>query len=216
MKSLFAALACVLALARAAAAADALVQLEQFASGVQTLRAKFEQTLYDESGARLERSRGTMYLERPGRFRFDYTEPYRQVIVSDGERVWMYDAELEQVTVRLLDRAVGVTPAALLSAEKPLDATLIPETLGERAGLAWVELRPRAEDASFARVRLGLEGAVPRRMELEDNFGQVTELRFFDVVKNPPLDPERFRFTPPPGADVVGDVPEGGASGAPR
>ncbi len=199
-------LLCALLPAGGVLADTATERLETFLAQVRSLRAGFQQTLYDESFRPLEESSGVMYLQRPDRFRWDYTEPYRQLIVSDGSKVWIYDVDLDQVTVRALSAAVGTTPASLLSSARPIEESFSVQDLGEEGGLAWVELRPLAEDVSFARVRLGFDRRGLRRMELLDSFGQTTVLEFHDVVRNPDLDPDLFHFEPPEGVDVVGDV----------
>lgn len=199
-------LLCALISAGAAFADTASARLDAFLSEVRSLRADFEQTLYDETFRRLEESVGEMYLQRPDRFRWDYTEPYRQLIVADGRKVWIYDVDLDQVTVRDLSEAVGSTPASLLSSGRPIEESFTVEDLGEEGGLLWAGLRPRAEDVSFVRVRLGFDEETLRRMELLDSFGQTTVLEFHDVARNPELDPDLFRFEPPEGVDVVGDV----------
>ncbi|NIR32128.1 MAG: outer membrane lipoprotein chaperone LolA [Gammaproteobacteria bacterium] len=206
MRRILLGLLCALAPAGAAFADTASERLDAFLAEVRSLRADFQQTLYDETSRSLEESAGVMYLQRPDRFRWDYTEPYRQLIVADGRRVWIYDVDLDQVTVRDLSEAVGSTPASLLSSGRPIEESFAVEDLGEEGGLLWAGLRPRTEDVSFTRVRLGFDEQRLRRMELLDSFGQTTVLEFRNVVRNPDLDPDLFRFEPPEGVDVVGDV----------
>ncbi len=190
------------------AAADALATLEDFLGRVDTLEAAFEQSLYDEDDLRIERSAGRFYLDRPGRFRWHYDTPYVQEIVSDGERVWVYDSELEQVTEKRLGEAIGDSPARLLSTGEDLERHFAVRDLGRQGPLEWVELRPKdAEEGAFQAVRLGFEDATLRRMELSDSFGQTTVLRFSEVRVNPDLAPGRFRFEPPAGVDVIRDAP---------
>lgn len=191
-----------------AAAAQVPPRLQRFLDEVQTLRADFRQTVLDEQGERLQSSSGTMYLQRPDRFRWEYREPYPQLIVADGRRVWIYDRDLEQVTVRSLGEAVGSSPAQLLSSGRPLQESFRIEDQGEREGLAWIALEPRDADATFSRVRLGFDGGHLTAMELRDNFGQLTRVRFSAVETNLTLDPGLFEFTPPPGVDVIGDAGE--------
>jgi len=191
-------------------------RLNNYLEGLASLRTDFEQTLYDEDRMLLERSSGTLYLSRPGRFRWHYREPYVQVIVSDGERLWLYDSELEQVTVKRLDRAAQNTPAMLLSGAEELEEHFEVRELEADGELAWVELIPRAENATFTRIRVGFRGDDLEAMELVDSFGQLTEVRFRDVARNPELDRDLFHFQPPPGVDVIGDegdTPGGGAGG---
>lgn len=187
----------------AAAAADTLATLQAYLDRVETLKADFRQVLYDETGRPIETSTGEFYLARPDRFRWSYETPYRQEIVADGQRVWLYDSELEQVTVKTLGDALGSSPARLLSSEAPIHDTFTTRELGAQDGLDWLELKPRETESTFVALRVGFAGDALRRMELEDNFGQNTQLTFNDVAENPDLDPALFRFTPPPGVDVL-------------
>jgi outer membrane lipoprotein carrier protein len=185
-------------------------RMQAFLDQVDTLRSAFRQSLFDDRGQLLETSRGVMALSRPDRFRWEYVEPFPQLIVSDGERVWIHDVELEQVTVRRVAGAIETTPASLLSSKRPVRDSFEVLELGERDGLLAVALRPKADDATFAEVRLGFdegENGGLRLMELLDRFGQTTRLTFELVERNPELDPALFTFEPPPGADVVDDQP---------
>lgn len=190
------------------AQAAATDRLRDFLGRIQSLETHFEQTLYDENGKPLETSRGRFYLQRPGRFRWNYAEPYVQEIVADGKQVWIYDNELAQVTVRRLDDALGSTPALLLSSDEPVENNFKLQDMGVRDGLDWVELIPVAAEASFTAVRLGFSGQDLKRMDLVDSFGQTTELRFSGAAHNPRLDPALFRFTVPTGVDVISDNAE--------
>ncbi len=188
-----------------AAGAGAVERLNAFLANVQSLEASFDQSLYDEDSKLLEESGGQLYLQRPDRFRWSYAEPYVQEIVADGSRLWIYDSELSQVTVRPLDNALGNTPALLLSSDAPLEENFVVREAGLRAGLAWVELTPRSADGSFSSVMLGFAGPDLKTMELVDNFGQKTQLDFSGTRRNPELNPALFRFTLPTGVDVITD-----------
>jgi outer membrane lipoprotein carrier protein len=182
--------------------------LERFQSYVRTTQAAqadFEQKVYDGKGKLKQEARGSFAFLRPGKFRWTYAKPNPQLIVGDGERVWIYDEDLKQVTVRRMAKALGSTPAALLAGAADIEKAFELADAGERDGLAWVEAKPREKEAGFERVRLGLGAAGVEAMELWDNFGQKTVLRFSKIVRNPKLDPAEFRFTPPKGADVLGD-----------
>jgi len=194
-----------LLLVPAAHAADGKARLDAFFKGLKTMRAEFVQTLVDAEQRVLEQSEGVLLLSRPGRFRLDYLKPYSQVYVADGSKVWMYDKDLEQVTVRPQEEALGSTPAMLLSGSDPLERNFILEELGDHEGFTWIDLKPREKDATFAYIRLALEGEVIRAMEMVDNFGQMTRLFFHTVTRNPSVTADAFRFTPPPGVDVVGE-----------
>lgn len=191
------------ALAPFAAAADAVARLDTLLADTQTWRAEFVQTVFDEHKRLLQDSRGLVYIHRPGKFRWVYAEPDPQLIVADGDRVWIYDQELQQVTVRPLDQALGNTPALLLMHRGGISGVFTLTSLGTRAGLDWVELVPKAEGATFERFRLGFDEYQIRVLEMADNFGQTTELRFSDAATNIELDADLFRFTPPSGADVI-------------
>ena len=177
-------------------------RLRAFLQDVHSLRAEFRQRVFDEDARQLDDASGMVYIARPGRFRWDYTSPYLQEIVGDGEKVWVYDADLEQVTVRPLGDALGDTPVMLLSSDTPVEESFDVSPMEGPDGHAWVALTPRGEQASFTEIRLGFEGETLRVMELTDAFGQITRLSFAEVERNPELDPDLFRFTPPPGADV--------------
>ena len=181
--------------------------LERFQSYVRTTQAArgdFTQKVYDKTGKLVQDSRGSFAFLRPGRFRWTYVKP-QQVIVGDGERVWIHDADLNQVTVRKVARVLGATPAALLAGASDIEKSFELKEAGTRDGLEWLEARPREKEAGFELVRLGMSTGGVEAMELVDYFGQTTVLRFSNVARNPQIDPAVFRFTPPRGADVLGD-----------
>jgi outer membrane lipoprotein carrier protein len=179
-------------------------RLQTFLKEIKSLQAEFHQTLLDEHREPLEESRGLFLLQRPGKFRWDYQEPFSQEIVADGKHIWFYDPDLEQVTVKEQAAALGDTPALLLSGERlPKDSFHI-NNLPTKKGLAWVELLPRDKEATFERLLLGFDDHSLRLMELRDSFGQTTRLVFTAVKINISLDPARFIFTPPEGVDVIG------------
>jgi len=181
--------------------------LERFQSYVRTTQAasgEFAQKVYDKTGKLVQDSRGSFAFLRPGRFRWTYVKP-QQVIVGDGERVWIHDADLNQVTVRRVSRVLGATPAALLAGASDIANAFDLKETGSRDGLEWLEAKPREKEAGFELVRLGLSTGGVEAMELVDHFGQTTVLRFTGVVRNPQIDPATFRFSPPKGADVLGD-----------
>jgi outer membrane lipoprotein carrier protein len=186
------------------AVADAQTQLRDFIGQTQTLSAQFSQTVTDRTGRRIQDSTGTLYLARPGRFRWVYEKPYAQLIVGDGKKLWIYDEELEQVTVRKLDRAIGESPAALLAGSNDIEKLFVLKDGGRRDGLDWLEATPKSREGNFEQVRMGFKGIEIKAMEVKDNFGQTTRLRFTDVKRNPALPAKLFRFTPPKGVDVIG------------
>jgi len=186
------------------AQASALERFQEFLRGTQSARASFEQKVYDRQRRLVQESNGTFSFLRPGRFRWRYAQPYEQVIVGDGERVWIHDPDLNQVTVRPMARALGSTPAALLAGSTDVERAFEFAEGGTADGLEWLEAKPRGEDSGFERIRLGLNAQGVQAMQLTDHFGQTTELRFSALVRNPPLAPDDFRFVPPKGADVLG------------
>ncbi len=198
-------LACCILASPAAAPADGIAALQGFFQGLRSLEAAFHQTVRDETGRIVQESAGTLALQRPDRFRWDYVAPYRQVIVTDGRRLWIYDEDLEQVTVKDF-AAIGDTPATLLSSDRPLEASFVLQDGGTGKGLSWVVLRPRRPDTGFARIRLGFAGNDLAVMTLTDSFDQTTEIRLDALRRNVAIDPRRFVFRPPPGVDVIDDT----------
>lgn len=186
---------------------QAIERLKHFLSEIRTLKADFTQTVLDSQLDVTQESAGTVWLKRPGRFRWDYDTPYEQIIVSDGSHLWMYDPELEQVTVKDAGRSLASSPAMLLTGEGSLDETFRVETLDREGDLSWIKLVPRIKDSQFELVRLGVSDEYVEIMELTDNLGQITRIRFSNVAINPALPDGRFEFEPPDGVDVVGDVP---------
>ena len=187
------------------ARASGLDQLHAFLEHTHSATATFRQTVTRRDGRASQTSSGTFAFERPGRFRWVYEKPYAQVIVGDGQRVWVYDHDLSQVMVRNLDTALGQTPAALLAGDNALENNFTLVAAGDSDGLAWVDAVPKAHDSQFKSIRIGFADDLPQRMELTDAFGQTTTLVFADMKRNPPLAPATFVFTPPKGADVVGE-----------
>lgn len=187
------------------AAESATEKLNDFVKTVQTFQAEFVQTVLGPHGQVMEEAQGTFILERPGKFRWDYEEPYPQHIVADGERIWFYDIDLEQVTVNSQLEALADTPATLLSGNsKPSDKYLLTDIPSDD-GLLWVELLPKDVDSSFQTVTIAFDKVGLRQMIMKDSFDQKTRLVFNKVVENPKLAEDIFMFTPPEGVDVVGD-----------
>src|SRR5437867_11940443 len=184
--------------------ASGLDQLHAFLSDTKTSKGTFTQSVASKTRPAAQNSSGTFAFQRPGKFRWTYDKPFEQLIVGDGARVWIYDRDLNQVVVRKLDAALGATPAALLAGDNALEKNFTLVAGGESDGVEYVNATPKAPDAQFTRIRVGFVDNLPRRMELTDAFGQTTELTFSDVRRNPKLAPDMFRFTPPKGADVVG------------
>ncbi|MDQ7073430.1 MAG: outer membrane lipoprotein chaperone LolA [Gammaproteobacteria bacterium] len=185
---------------------SAIDKLNHFVATVETFQADFTQTVFDSNGQVMEEAKGTFALERPGRFRWDYQEPYPQHIVADGQRIWFYDVDLEQVTVNSQLEALADTPATLLSGEnKPADKYLLTD-LPSDDGMVWVELIPKKEETSFQTIVLAFDDVGLRQMIMKDSFDQQTRLVFNNVVENPKLADDLFVFLAPEGVDVVGEV----------
>lgn len=196
----------LMALAAEKGANEGYAQVEKYLGSLQGLQADFQQTLTDGKGQVTDRSSGTLAIRRPNRFRWDYREPHQQLIVADGTRIWLYDNDLEQVTVRRLDESLSATPAMLLSGEGNLADNFTVTKTSQDAVAQWVMMEPKRNDTDFKWVRLGFAADTLKFMQLADKLGQITTLEFSKVEKNPPLDPSRFTFTVPPGADVIGDA----------
>ena len=185
--------------------AGAVEQLHDFLKSTKTLRAEFSQTVIAKNGRKPQQSSGVLAISRPGKLRWEIRKPYPQLVVGDGEKIWIHDPELQQVTVRKADKAIGASPAALLSGSNELDKNFNLRDAGESDGLQWAEATPKTSDSGFEKVRMGLSGSDLRAMELLDSFGQTTVVRFSKIERNPALPATTFRFVPPAGADVVGE-----------
>lgn len=188
-----------------AQAAGAVDRLHQFLATTKTLQADFSQLVVTRGGRKPQESSGVVSISRPGKLRWDIRKPYPQLVVSDGEKVWIHDSELQQVTVRQVGKAIGGSPAALLSGSNDLERNFTLSEAGEREGMLWVEAVPKSGDSGFERVRIGFAGNDLKAMELQDSFGQTTLIRFSALERNPPLPAASFRFVPPAGVDIVGE-----------
>jgi len=204
-----AALLLILAVPGANAAGSARGQLDEFAQGVQNLQAKFQQSVYDSEGRALDKTSGTLALARPNRFRWDYLEPDEQRIVADGDNIWIYDVELEQVSVRPQSMDEQQSPLAVLLDLNSLDQQFSTAEQDEKDGAQWLRLTPKGEDAQFAYVDLAFRESRMTRMVMTDIVGQRTEIVFQEWQRNGTLAPGMFTFEPPAGVDVVGDVHQG-------
>jgi chaperone LolA len=200
-------LSCALCLAPCAVLASALDDFLAFNTATKTATARFEQQVIDRSGKVTDRAAGTFAFARPGKFRWVYEKPHKQLLVADGTRLYIHDPDLNQVTVKSMQGAISSTPAALLAGRDDITALFTLRDAGSADGLDWVEASPKAQDTGFDKVRLGLQGRQLAAMELYDQLGGRTMLRFSDLKANAPVSPETFRFTPPKGADVIEDAP---------
>ncbi len=187
------------------ASAGAIDKLHRFLESTKTVRADFAQIVVAKNGRKPQQSSGVMIFSRPGKFRWQIEKPYSQLLVGDGEKVWIYDPDLRQVTAKKVGAALGGTPAALLAGDNAFEKNFTLRELGEREGMEWLEAIPKTPDSGFERITLGFAGNDLKAMELFDNFGQTTSLLFARLERNPALAASLFRFTPPAGVDVIGD-----------
>lgn len=194
--------ASLFAFASLAAHAEPVDTLKEFVREVKTGRAAFTQTVTAPDGVKRRSSSGSFEFARPNRFRFAYAKPFEQVIVADGQKVWIFDADLNQVSVRAFNSALGATPAALLaggSLEKDFDLSNQPS----KDGVDWALATPKNKDGAFQSVRVGFKGKTLSAIEITDSFGQRSLLLFTQMLANPMIASDAFRFTPPVGADVI-------------
>lgn len=191
----------------AAQASDAVARVDAYLASLRTLAADFVQVVQDKRGQVTERASGTLMLSRPDRFRWDYAEPYVQTIVADGRKLWLYDPDLQQVTVRSLAQGLGATPAMLLSGAGKVGDAFRSGTVETLQGTTWCRLLPARPGSDFEQVSLGFDSRGELvAMELVDKLGQTTTIRFAGVRRGAKLDDSLFRFVPPAGADVIGEA----------
>jgi outer membrane lipoprotein carrier protein len=203
LSGVYAACAADTAGARGPAATD-----ERYLSNLTTWSADFDQTIDDESGKTLRTASGHLYLQRPGKFRWDYQKPAEQLVLADGKKLWFYDKDLQQANVRDMNAALANTPATLLAGGAPLSSQFEIRALPATEGLEWFQLIPKHADSDFQAVRIAFAKGELARMLLADKLNQVTSLKFSATHRNVALPADQFSFTPPPGVDVIGrDTP---------
>jgi chaperone LolA len=185
--------------------AGSIEKLQAFVAQTKSARANFTQKVLDNKGKPIQAASGVLAFSRPGKFRWEYQKPYEQLIVGDGDRLWVYDAELNQVTVKKLEGSLGSSPAALLAGSNEIEEFYNLDAKGTKGGLDWLEAFPKNEDTMFQKVRMGFKGNTLDTMELYDHLGQVTVIRFTGIKRNPKLAADAFVFTPPKGVDVLDD-----------
>jgi outer membrane lipoprotein carrier protein len=186
-----------------AAQAAATQDLQRFFNKVQRYSARFDQVTLDEAMNPIQESSGNLLIERPGKFRWNYTAPYEQLIVGDGKQVWVYDVELKQAAVRRMEGALGATPAILLSGKGALEGIFVIKDLGHQGELDWVQLTPKKNDGGFEKIRIGFEKGKIRTLEMIDGFGQTTRVTLRDAKENIQISADKFNFKPPAGVDVI-------------
>ncbi|UXI70026.1 outer membrane lipoprotein chaperone LolA [Tahibacter amnicola] len=192
--------------AQAVSAATAREQLDTFAKGLRSLSGSFQQTVFDANDKPGKETRGTLALEAPRQFRWDVSKPYAQHIIADGMHVWIYDPDLEQVTVRNQGIEESHSPLTVLTDLSQLDREYVATEAGERDGAQWLRLKSKAKEADFEYAELGFTTAGLTRMVFKDTLGNRTEIQFSDWKRNAPVTPGTFTFKPPAGVDVIGEV----------
>jgi chaperone LolA len=185
--------------------ASATQDLQRFFNQVQRYSARFDQVVLDEAMNPIQESSGSLWIERPGRFRWQYSMPFEQHIVGDGKQVWVYDVELKQVAVRRMEGALGATPALLLAGKGSLDASFVIKDLGRQGELDWVQMKPKKNDGGYEDIRIGFEKGRIRTLEMVDGLGQTTRVTLKDARENGRISADRFQFRPPKGVDVISE-----------
>lgn len=184
-------------------ATDAVEQLRGFLTQTQSARGEFTQRVETKTSAVVQQSSGTFIFQRPGKFRWTYLKPYEQLIVSDGQRLFLFDKDLNQVTVKTLAAALPASPASILFGSNQFEKDFEVIDMGTRQGLQWVGAKPRGQDSTFEKIEIGFKDQRPAAMTLRDSFGQTTHLVFVRFERNAPASTDTFKFTPPQGADVL-------------
>ena len=195
---------CLFLVLVSSAAADSRQKLEHFLADLHTLKARFNQQVIHNDTGQVTYEQGLFYLSRPNHFRWVYEGDYPRYIIADGRIIWLVEEDLEQVSQRFQKSALKGTPAGLFADEKlDIDQEFKVKDLGERMGLDWLKLIPKEEDSPFQDILLAFDGDQLHRMEMTDQFGQVTRFDFYDVQRNLPLPKDLFQFAPPPGYDIL-------------
>ena len=204
MKRLMIALLLLPGLSPAPAMAAKTDSLQRFFRDVKTYSAHFDQVVLDEGLNLIQESSGNLWIQRPGKFRWHYDKPFEQHIVGDGEKVWSYDVELQQVTVRPMTGALGYTPAILMAGRGRLKDNFTVKPLGRQGSLEWTQMMPKKKDGGFEDIRIGFENGRIRVLEMVDSFDQTTRLTLSEAKENKKINPDKFSFKVPQGVDVVG------------
>lgn len=192
-----------MALVTPLAQASATQDLHRFFNQVQRYQARFTQVTVDEEKKPVQESSGNLWIERPGKFRWNYSTPFEQQIVGDGKQVWVYDVELKQVAVRGMQGVLGATPAILLAGKGNLETVFTIKDLGREGELDWVQLKPKKKDGGFEDLRIGFDKGKIRNIEMLDGFGQTTRVILHDAQENAAIGADKFNFKPPAGVDVI-------------
>ena len=204
MKKIALLLTLVFAFVNAAYAQTAEQRLNQALKSLDNLTADFKQTVLDDEKQVVQQSSGQLAIQRPGKFSWIYKSPYEQQIVADGSELWIYDVDLDQVTVKPMDSGLATAPIMILMKQNEIGEEFTVSEIGQRKFLYWVELEPNSKDLEYTHVYLGLQDGQVKAMELRDNFGQSTQIVFENLRLNVVHDPRTFQFVPPDGVDVFG------------
>lgn len=189
----------------ASVSANGIDALKAFIADTKTAQASFTQTVLDKSGVTKQQTSGTMAFSRPGKFRWSYQKPYEQIIVGDGSKIYLYDVDLEQVTIKQLGQALGSSPAALLAGDNEIEKFYVLADAGSHDGLTWLTATPKDKEGSFNQILMGFNQRTLAEMKIRDNFGLTTVLKLSHLERNPKLPASTFKFTPPTGVDVISD-----------
>ncbi len=179
-------------------------QLSDALAGMDNLTADFKQTVFDDNKQVVQQSSGNLAIQRPGKFAWIYTTPYEQQIIADGEELWVYDVELDQVTVKPMKTGLASAPIMILMRKNNISTEFEISEVGQRKFLYWIELKPKSQDIDYTSVFIGLEDGAVKAMELRDKFGQSTQIVFENLRLNVVHNPATFKFVPPEGVDVFG------------
>ena len=183
---------------------DSIQRMDKFFSEVNSFEGQFIQIVYDEDGEVIQEAKGDVALDKPGKFRWQYTQPYPQLILADGEYLWIYDEDLLQASAKPIDTALGNAPIMLLTNIRPLTDDFEVRDAETKDGLSWVELTPLVQDTEFHKIHIGLDDRGVKMMELQDHFSQRTVIEFANLKTNVSFSPDRFKFIAAEGVDVVG------------
>lgn len=189
----------------ATASADGMDALKAFITDTKTAQGDFTQTVLDKNGKIKQQTSGTMAFSRPGKFRWSYQKPFEQLIVGDGSKIYLYDTDLAQVTIKKMDQAIGSSPAALLAGNNEIEKFYVLADAGTHDGLTWLTATPRDKEGSFNQIEMGFNQRSLSEMKIRDNFGLTTVLKISHLERNPRLPASTFKFTAPPGVDVISD-----------
>jgi len=181
---------------------NTITEFEHFLADNQRITGEFQQTISSETGELIQSASGEFWVQQPNKFRWDYNKPYVQKIISNGSKVWIYDEDLEQLTIKKVSSAEGTSPLAIFDASKPLNESFIVEQLSTFNGISWIQLIPKAETSSFESIDIGLSEKQLKYMNMYDHFGQTTKLIFNELTAPESINQSVFEFSAPEGVDV--------------